>query len=74
MMTVDEFMDLSIDSSWQKVKIYDVDLGEEVFEGTIDDMPDKYRFGEVGSFDIIDDNSPTLTLNVEANTDFMGED
>ena len=72
-MTVDELMDLSIDANWQTVRIYDVDLGETVFEGTIDEMPDKYRYGEIGSFDIIDEHSPYFTLNVEANNDFDEE-
>ena len=65
MMTVEDFMEYSIDINFQTVHIYDVDKGEEVFVGTIDDMPDKYIEAEVCTFDIVDDTSPRLTLNVE---------
>ena len=69
-MTVEDFMEYSIEKNWQTVHIYDVDLGEEVFIGIVDDMPDKYLYGELCTFDIIDKNSPILTLNVEANEDY----
>ena len=65
MMTVEDFMEYSIDMKFQIVHIYDVDKDEEVFVGTIDDMPDKYVEAEVCTFDIVDENSPILTLNVE---------
>lgn len=63
-MTVEDFMEYSIDESWQKFTLYDVDKGEEVFTGTIDECPDKYFEAEVCTFDIIDKDSPRLTLNV----------
>ena len=44
--------------------LYDVDKGEEVFTGYIDDCPDNYLEAEVCTFDVIDKNSPKLTLNV----------
>ncbi len=64
-MTIQDFMEYSIDMDFQKLHIYDVDKGKEVFEGYIDDIPDLYFEAEVCTFDIIDDNSPRLTLNVE---------
>ena len=63
-MTVEDFMEYSIDESFQKFTLYDVDKGEEVFTGNIDEMPDKYFDAEVCTFDIIDETSPRLTLNV----------
>jgi hypothetical protein len=74
MITVEDFMDLSVDASWQTIHIYDNDKGEEVFVGTINDMPDKYRYGDIGSFDIIDTDCPRLTLNVDPNYDYDNED
>lgn len=64
-MTVRDFMEYSIDESFQKFTLYDVDKGEEVFTGNIDEMPDKYFDAEVCTFDIIDEYSPKLTLNIE---------
>jgi hypothetical protein len=63
-MTVEDFMEYSIDESWQTFTLYDVDKGEEVFTGNIDDCPDKYLEAEVCTFDLIDKVSPRLTLNV----------
>ena len=68
-MTVEDFMEYSIDESFQKFTLYDVDKGEEVFTGNIDEMPDKYFDAEVCTFDIIDETSPRLTLNVEVSED-----
>ena len=68
-MTVEDFMEYSIDIDFQTVHIYDVDKGEEVFVGTVNDMPDKYIEAEVCTFDIVDDTSPRLTLNVEVSED-----
>ena len=42
-----------------------IDKGEEVFEGYIDEVPELYLEAEVCTFDVIDKNSPQLTLNVE---------
>ena len=63
-MTVEDFMEYSIDESFQKFTLYDVDKGEEVFTGNIDECPDEYLEAEVCTFDIIDKDSPRLTLNV----------
>ena len=63
-MTVEDFMEYSIEESFQTFTLYDVDKGEEVFTGTIDECPDKYFEAEVCTFDVIDENSPRLTLNV----------
>jgi hypothetical protein len=63
-MTVENFMEYSIDVSWQKFTLYDVDKGEEVFTGNIEECPDEYLGAEVCTFDVIDKDSPRLTLNV----------
>ena len=63
-MTVSQFMEYSIDENWQKFTLYDVDKGEEVFTGNIDECPDNYLDAEVCTFDVIDEDSPRLTLNV----------
>jgi hypothetical protein len=63
-MTVENFMEYSIDVSWQKFTLYDVDKGEEVFTGNIEECPDEYLEAEVCTFDVIDKDSPRLTLNV----------
>lgn len=63
-MTVEDFMEYSIEKDWQKFTLYDVDKGEEIFTGVIDECPDKYFEAEVCSFDVIDKDSPRLTLNV----------
>ena len=63
-MTVEDFMEYSIDESFQKFTLYDVDKGEEVFTGNIDECPDEYLEAEVCTFDVIDKDSPRLTLNV----------
>lgn len=63
-MTVEDFLEYSIEESWQKFTLYDVDTGYEVFTGIIDDCPDKYIKAEVCTFDVVDKMSPRLTLNV----------
>lgn len=63
-MTVEDFMEYSIEADWQKFTLYDVDTGDKVFTGTIDECPYTYFEAEVCSFDVIDENSPRLTLNV----------
>jgi hypothetical protein len=64
MMAVNEFMLYSIDIDFQKFTLYDVDKEEEVFTGTIEECPDEYLGAEVCTFDVIDKDSPRLTLNV----------
>ena len=63
-MTVEDFMEYSIEEDFQTFTLYDVDKGEEVFTGTIDECPDTYIRAEVCTFDVIDEHSPRLTLNV----------
>ena len=66
-MTVKDFGDLSIEPSFQMVDLYDVDKGDIIFHGTFDELLDEeenFLDMEVGSFDVIDENAPRLTLNV----------
>lgn len=64
-MTLEEFMEYSIDDNFQTFTLYDVDKREEVFTGYIDEVPEPYLEAEVCTFDIISEESPRLTLNVE---------
>lgn len=63
-LTVSDFMQYAIDESFQTFTLYDVDKGEEVFTGTIDDCPYDYLDAEICTFDTIDKDSPKLTLNI----------
>lgn len=63
-MTVSDFMSYSIDEDWQTFTIYDVDKGEEVFTGILDDCPEEYLYAEIGSFDLISADYPCLVFNV----------
>ena len=63
-MTVKEFMEYSIDVDWQEFTLYDIEKGEEVFTGNIDECPNNYIEAEVCTFDTINESSPRLTLNV----------
>ena len=63
-MTVEDFMDLCIDSSIQTVTLYDTKLECDVFTGTVDEMNDNELEAIVESFDCICKGCDTLTLNV----------
>ena len=63
-MTVRDFMEYSIEVGFQRFTLYDVDEGEEIFTENIDECPDEYLEAEVCTFDVINEDSPCLTLNV----------
>lgn len=63
-MTVFGFMKYSIDVDYQEFTIYDVDKGENVFVGTLNECPEQYEQAEICSFDTINKYAPILTLNV----------
>lgn len=62
-MSVYDFLNLCIDSSFLTVDIYDIDMGEVVYSGSADDIPDDYLYTDVSSWDV-----PTkpdkMTINV----------
>ena len=63
-MYVEEFLELSVDTYFQKVSLYDTEKDTTIFHGTAEDAIDKFGEYEIGSFDLIEKNSPNLVLNV----------
>ena len=65
-MTVRDFLELSIEPSFQEVELYDTEEGEVICKSTADDIlfEDEFTDMEVDSFDVIDKHSTVLTLNV----------
>lgn len=63
-MTVRELVSFFIDENNQRFVIYDVDEGEEVFEGYGNDIPDELLICYVSSVDNILHDSATVTINI----------
>lgn len=63
-MTVSQIMRYAVDKYFQEFTIYDVDKGENVFTGYIEDCPEEYIDAEICSIDTINEDSPRLTFNV----------
>ena len=68
-MTVREFVELSIEPSFQEVELWSVDEDTVIYSGTVEDLlddddNDDFCEMEIGSFDVIDKHSQKLTLNV----------
>ena len=62
-MTIYEFCNLCIEPSLCKLTIYDSNVGEDIFMGTMEDaMESKYADYEVDSFDV--PNLDAITVNV----------
>lgn len=66
MFTVSDLTELFVDSSFQTVAIYDCGKEEEVFRGTVDDIPEDLQDLEVQSIDNLEKNSDVLTINVDS--------
>lgn len=72
MITVYDFMDLCVDNG-QIYELYDAAVGAVTWSGTIDQLPDKYEYLEVNSFDSVlygieslkSGYYQTITLNVD---------
>lgn len=64
--TVSDILSLFSDPAFQSVTICDLKDGgaENVYQGTIDDMPNTYDGYEVCSIDILDE-SANITLNID---------
>jgi hypothetical protein len=60
-MTVYDLISLFIED-YQEVTIYDLDIGDIIYIGTIRDMDYEYKLLEVMSIDCIENN--ILTINV----------
>ena len=67
MITVDDFMYLCTDDSIT-VTIFSCSAEENVYSGSINDMPDEYRYAEVLSWDA-PDRTWEITLNIEDEQD-----
>lgn len=72
--TVSELLDLFIDGNDQRVVLVDLNKdAEEIFDGTLGDMPDEYQELEVQSIDnIYDDPSCHGKLVINVDTSEMG--
>ena len=66
MFTVSDLTELFVEPSIQTVAIWDCDKEEEVFRGTVDDIPEDLQGLEVQSIDDIEKNSDVFTINVDS--------
>lgn len=66
MINVYEFIDLCIDGSMLNVELWDVDKEEQVYSGTLDDMPEEFQTAYVTSYDIpMMEGMLTLNITIE---------
>ena len=66
MCRVSDLTELFIETSIQTVAIYDCGKEQEVFRGTIDDIPEDMQGLEVMSIDNLEKNSDVFTINVDS--------
>lgn len=66
MFTVADLTDLFVESTRQTVAIWDCSKYEEVFRGTIDDIPEDLQCLDVQSIDTIEKSSDVFTINVDS--------
>lgn len=66
MFTVSSLTDLFIEPTIQTVAIWDCGKDEEVFRGTVDDIPEDLQYLEVQSIDNIEKNNDVFTINVDS--------
>lgn len=66
MFTVSALTDLFVETTIQTVAIWDCGKDEEVFRGTIDEIPQDLQYLEVDSIDNLEKNSDVLTINVDS--------
>lgn len=64
MIELEDLLELFVESEWQRIKIFDVSVGEEIYDGMVADVPDEIKDekNEVQFLDIIENN--ILTINV----------
>jgi len=64
-MTINDIQNASIDDCLQKIRVYDVtgDLPEEVYYGTLQDVPNEYLDREI-SIDVVEKDHPELSVNL----------
>ena len=61
-MTVFEFMNLSLEENLQQLRLYDCEIETIVFEGYFEDIPLKYEYKEILSWEIV--NEEKICLNI----------
>ena len=66
MFTVSDLTDLFVDTTLQTVAIWDCAKDEEVFRGSIDDIPEDLQYAEVQSIDNIEKNDDVITINIDS--------
>ena len=66
-ITVNDFLDLFCEPDKQEVAIYDLNdnVSEEIYRGTLDDMPTDIQNLEICSIDTIYDATKVITINVD---------
>lgn len=64
MIELEDLLELFVESEWQRIKIFDVSVGEEIYDGMVAGVPDEIKDekSEVQFLDIIENN--ILTINV----------
>ena len=63
-MTVYDFLDYCCDEGLLTVEIYSLEAGKILWTGDGDEVPAKYGFAELGSFDV-PTKADTITLNID---------
>lgn len=63
-MYVEEFLELSVDTNYQEVSLFDNKIETTIFSGSAEDAIEQYGLYEVDSFDLIYKDHPNLVLNV----------
>ena len=66
MFTVSDLTELFVEPTLQTGAIWDCGKEEEVFRGTVDDIPEDLQALEVQSIDDIEKNSDVFTINVDS--------
>lgn len=66
-MSIYEFARLMLDASCQRVKIFDLadDDVTEVFDGTLDDVPEEYEDVEICSIDNVYGDVDYIGINID---------
>ena len=67
-MNVFDFVELCCDPGLLTVRLFDLDSGEDVWTGYGDEIPEKYGYLPVGSFDC-PDKEGEITINVQSQTE-----
>ena len=67
--TVYDILDHFCDPYDQQVAIFDINKGEEIYRGTLDEMPSDIQDLEVLSIDTLHEATQVLTFNVESDSD-----